>query len=302
MAHQGEIASLLTAVFWTITAMAFEISSKRIGSLTVNLLRLFLAIGFLSIFSFFYRGLLLPTDASWHAWFWLSISAIIGFVIGDLALFQSFVIIGARVALLIMSLVPPITAFIAWIILDEKLGMQNFAGMCITLIGIALVVLGRSNADQENNNSRRITLSYSLNGILLALLGAACQATGLVLSKYGMRDYDPFAASHIRVIVGGFAFALVFTVMGKWKGLGKSMKDTKAMLTLMLGAFFGPFLGVSFSLMAIKYANTGVASTIMAMAPVFIILPAVLIFKEKLKWKEVIGATLAVCGVAVFFL
>ena len=117
-----------------------------------------------------------------------------------------------------------------------------------------------------------------------------------------MGNYDHFAASHIRVIVGAFSFAILYTFMGKWKDLGPSLRDRKAMITLAIGAFFGPFLGVSFSLMAVKFANTGVASTIMSMAPVFIIAPAVLIFKEKLKWKEVIGALIAVAGVALFFL
>jgi drug/metabolite transporter (DMT)-like permease len=302
MPYKGEIAALLTALFWTVTAMAFEASSKRIGSLTLNLLRLFVAIGFFSVFSYFYRGMALPTDAPAHAWIWLSVSAIIGFVIGDFALFQSFILIGARVALLIMSLVPPITAFIAWLVLGEKLGLMNFIGMCVTLLGIALVVLGRGEAKEQENFFQRIKLSYSVNGILLAVLGAACQATGLVLSKLGMGDYDNFAASHIRVIVGAFSFAILFSFMGKWKGLTTSLKDKKAMIALVIGAFFGPFLGVSFSLMAVKFANTGVASTIMSMAPVFIIPPAVLFFKEKLKWKEVIGSTIAVVGVALFFL
>jgi len=69
-----------------------------------------------------------------------------------------------------------------------------------------------------------------------------------------------------------------------------------------LGAFFGPFLGVSFSLVAIKYTEAGIASTIMALVPVFIILPAVIFLKQKVTLTEILGAVVSVAGVALFFI
>ena len=101
ISHIGEIAALGTALSWTITAMAFEVASKRLGAITVNLLRLFLAFIFLGILNWFVRGTFLPLDASSHAWIWLSVSGLIGFVLGDLFLFQSFTIVGSRVSMLI---------------------------------------------------------------------------------------------------------------------------------------------------------------------------------------------------------
>jgi drug/metabolite transporter (DMT)-like permease len=74
------------------------------------------------------------------------------------------------------------------------------------------------------------------------------------------------------------------------------------MMLTGLGAFFGPFLGVSFSLIAIKYTEAGIASTIMALVPVFIIIPAVVIYKQKVTLPEILGAIVSVGGVALFFL
>jgi len=79
------------------------------------------------------------------------------------------------------------------------------------------------------------------------------------------------------------------------------LKNKSAMGRIGIGAFFGPFLGVSFSLLAVKYTTTGIASTLMALTPVMIILPARYIFKEKITTKEVVGAFIAVAGVVVFF-
>jgi drug/metabolite transporter (DMT)-like permease len=119
--YSGEIASLLVAFFWTITALSFEIASKRVGSLAVNILRLGFALVFLSVFSWFYRGYLLPTDADSHAWLWLSLSGLIGFVFGDYFLFKSYTLISSRIAMLIMTFVPPVTVLLGWIVLGERM-------------------------------------------------------------------------------------------------------------------------------------------------------------------------------------
>ena len=308
--HLGEFAALLTAVFWTITAIAFESAGKKVGSLSTNLIRLLLAFIFIGIYSQITRGSFIPFDASTHNWIWLSLSGLVGFVIGDLLLFEAYVVIGSRVSMLIMSLTPPITAFLGWLIMDEKLTKQNFLGMFLTIFGIMLVVLDRKSKNnskeekshQENGRRNKIKFSYPIIGILLAFGGAVGQGSGLVLSKFGMQDFDPFAATQIRVITGFIGFAILFVFMKRWKKVFEAVKNRGAMTRLSIGAFFGPFLGVSFSLLSVKYTTTGVASTIMAIVPVMIIPPAVIFFKEKITFKEVIGSVIAVGGVALFFI
>jgi drug/metabolite transporter (DMT)-like permease len=300
--HPGEWASVLTAVFWTITALAFEAASKRIGSLSVNLLRLFVGFIFLTIFSWFHRGILLPFDASTHAWIYLVASGLIGFVIGDLCLFQAFVVMGARISMLMMALSPPMTAFLGYLVFGETLSWKSGLGMLLTLSGIALVVLKHHPDENGNGTFRRFRFNVPAWGIILGLGGALGQAGGLILSKIGMKGHDTFAATQIRVIAGIAGFSVLIFFLGKWKEVFNSLKQTRAMFQLSLGAFFGPFLGVSFSLISIKYADAGIAATIMAMVPVLIIVPSAVIYKEKINLREVAGALLAVCGVAMFFL
>jgi len=292
----GEVAALATALCWTATSLAFESAGKRIGSLAVNLIRLVMAFGFLAAYTWTTRGRLLPTDASAHTWFWLSLSGVVGFTIGDLCLFRAFVVLGARLSMLLMSLVPPMTALIGLAILGEHLDPLDWLGMTITVAGVTWVVAERRPPQPGEPDS-----PHSRTGILLGVMGAAGQSVGLVLSKYGMRDYDPFAATHIRIIAGIVAFAVVFAVIGWWPTVFRALRNREAMVRTTVGAIFGPFLGVSLSLVAVKYTEAGVAATIMALVPVLIIPPAVLIQKERVTSRAVLGSLLAVGGVGLLF-
>jgi len=298
----GEIAGILTAVFWTVTSMAFESAGKKVGSLSVNLIRLVIAFFFIGFYSWAVRGFFFPTDATPFQWQWLALSGLVGFVIGDLLLFQALVVIGLRISMLVMALAPPFAAFIGWLVLGEVLSLTHLVGMAITLAGIVIVILKRERIDDHGTIVKRIRSGYSVQGILLALGGALGQGAGLVLSKKGMGDYDAFSASQIRVLTGIVGFIFILTFMKRWPRFMSALKNIPAMKRITLGAFFGPFLGVSFSLLAVQHTKAGIAATLMSITPVLIIAPAVFLFKEKINWKEILGAVITVIGIAFFFL
>ena len=289
----GELAALLTAICWTVCALCFEYSSKKVGSLTVNLLRLYVAFLLFCIFSYFFRHRALPTDASGSAWFWLGLSGLIGFVLGDLFLFNAFVIMGARTSMLIMALAPIATAVMGYWILNETLMLHHGIGMVMTISGVAAVILTRKNGSRQ--------LKHPLRGIVYAFIGMIGQAVGLVLSKYGMGDYSPLAATHIRIIAGMIGFSVLFFHFRAWGQFAASFRNPRAILFLIIGSIFGPFLGVYLSLFAIQRTSAGIASTIICIVPVLIIPFAVVLFKEKVNLKEVVGAVIAVIGTGIMF-
>ena len=297
--HQlfGEFAALFTAFCWTATALAFESATKKVGSLSVNIIRLVLAFIFLSLLNFLIRGIGFPADAGMHQWIWLGISGIIGFVIGDLFLFASYPLIGSRIAMLVMTLVPPLSAIIGYLFLGEILGFKEIAGMTLVVGGISLAIFSRG---QER--STKISLNHPVRGLLFAFIGAIGQATGLVFSKYGMADYNAFAATQIRIIAGISGFVLLVSFSGWWGQIFNTLRNKQAMKGIATGSFFGPFLGVSFSLIAIKYTSVGVAFSLMSIVPVLIIPPVILIFKQKVKIREIAGAVISIAGVCLLFI
>ncbi len=280
--------------------MAFESAGKRVGALSLNLIRLVIGLVFLSIYNAIINDGFIPT-ATHYQWFWLVMSGLMGFVLGDLFLFRAFIMIGARISMLIMAMVPPVTALIGWITLGEVLSGMEFLGMGITLLGIVLVMATKIDI-RKGAFGKTLKMGPLVLGCILALGGAVGQAAGLVLSKKGMQDMDAFSATQIRIIAGVVGFSIVITLFKRWKHLFGALKDLRAMKFMTIGSFTGPFLGVSFSLLAVQHTDTGIAATLMALTPVMIIPPAILMKKEKIKALEIIGALVSVGGVALFFL
>lgn len=289
--HTGEFAALGVSVCWTMSALFFEKAGHKIGSLSVNFIRLLFAIGFLGITTYFTRGIFFPTDATTYQWFWLGLSGVIGFFLGDLLLFQSYMVIGSRTAALIMSLAPMLTAVIGWFFLDEILSAKNIIAIVVSVSGIIIAIA-----------NRRMKLNIPLKGFLLAFGGAMGQAVGLILSKKGMGHYDPVSATQIRAIFGLLCFSFLLTGMHRWNKLGQAFRHTSAMKSVTVGAFFGPFVGVALGLFAIQQTKTGIASTLMGLVPIFIIVPSAIMFKEKIRPQQVIGAIITIIGASLFFL
>lgn len=294
--HYGEFAALLVAIFWTITALAFESATKKVGSIAVNIIRLVIGLLFLSTLTLILRGKFLPLDASMHNWIWLGVSGLIGFVIGDLFLFKSYSIVGSWFSMLMMTLAPPIAAIFGFIILGERMELKSLLGMSLTITGIGLTIFSKKSKNEK------FSLNKPAKGILYALIGAFGQGLGIVFSKFGMAEYDPFASTQIRIIIGLIGFGIIVSFAGRWNSIFSAVKNRKGMIGISIGSFFGPFLGVSFSLIAVKYTQTGIAATIMAIVPILIIPPSILFFKHKITLREMIGAILGVCGVMLFFI
>jgi drug/metabolite transporter (DMT)-like permease len=280
----------------------FSAAGVRVGSLVVNLLRMPIALVWFALWGLVVRGEVFPVDTSAHAWMWLSISGLVGFAFGDLCLFRAFVLIGPRLASLLMATAPPITAILGWLVLGERLSAIGILGMLLTTAGVAWTISVR-NAEVDPiaahvPHDRAARRRFAL-GVLLALGGALGQAGGLVLSKHGMRGDDPFASSQIRVLAGMLGFVVILTAMRRWPAVVRALSDRPAMVRLGLGATFGPFLGVALSLVAVQHTETGIAASLLATAPVLVIPLAIRFAGEKVGWSALAGTVLAVVGVVL---
>ena len=310
MNHIGQVISLVVAVLWTVTAIYSDKASHRIGTMSANVFRLTLPTFLLAMILWVTIGYPYPVYADARTWFWLALSAVVGYVFGDWCLFNCYLSIGARFGQLFMTLAPPMAAFAGWAMLGEQLSWRTALAMAVTLSGIAISILSR---DREHH----FKFTLPLKGILLGIGAGTGQGVGLVLSKIGLEHYSaalpaqtpelmqtmlPFASTMIRAIFGSIGFILLMTLSKELPRLKAAKRDHKALLYVLIMSLFGPVVGVSLSLMAVRYTDAGIASTLMALTPVLILIPAAVFDKQRIRFKEVIGVLVSMTGVALFFL
>lgn len=297
MLYLGELAAIITSITYAVNSTLFTVAGRVVGSTVVNRVRLVAACFFLSLAHWIFLGSLWPIGVEWDRWFWLGLSGIVGLVLGDAFLFQAFIWIGPRLSMLMMSLAPIIAAAAAWIFLGEKLSLWQLSGILITLIGIGWVVL-------EKNKYQPTDKENYLKGILFGLGGAAGQGLGVVLAKLGLEgSFSPISANFIRMITAMIVIWAATILQKKFMHtIKKAISNPKALWGIIGGAFSGPFLGVSLSLFALQHTSIGVASTLMALPPIFLLPVEKFIFKEKMGWGAVAGTMIALFGVGVLFL
>ncbi|HTY38073.1 MAG TPA: DMT family transporter [Bacteroidota bacterium] len=295
MNYVGETCALLTACCWSCSALAFSAATVRVGPVRLNVTRLVMAAVMLFA-TVVVAGIEVRLSSSQVRN--LVISGIVGLVIGDTYLFKSYENVGARMGMLIMSVSPAISAILAYVLLGEILGWAGAVGMLVTLIGIAIVVLDRR---EVLKGSRR---DHAL-GVLYGFIAAAGQGGGLVLAKMAFNEgeVNGFLASLVRI-----SSAMIVIVPLAWLA-GKNnnsieiyRKDKRALWLTFLGALLGPFFGITLSLVSVTYTTIGIAATLMATVPILMLPIVKFVLNEHVSWRAVLGAVVAVAGVAILFL
>lgn len=297
MLYLGELAAIATSMTYAVNSTLFTEAGLKVGSVVVNRIRLIAAFLFLSLGHWIFYGSFGPGFAEPERWLWLGLSGIVGLVMGDAFLFQAFVWVGPRISMLMMSLAPIIAGITAWIFLGEKLTAMQMIGILITLLGIGWVII-------DKNKANTATQRNYLKGILYGFGGAAGQGLGVVLAKNGLGgDFSALSANFIRMLVAMIVIWMITIIRREFRTTFQTATShPKALWWTIVGAFSGPFVGVSLSLFALQNTSIGVASTLMALPPIFLLPVEGLLYKERVGWGAVIGTIIALAGVAVLFL
>ena len=277
--------------------MLFTKATRQVGSIIVNRIRVLLALVFLMLLNWALYGYVLPINAGADRWLWFALSGAIGYALGDVFLFQSFLCIGAQRGMLMMSLAPLMSAGLAWIFFGEVLTGMQMLGVIVTLVGIAWVILRRNQSEPNQ-------ICSPVQGVLFGLGAATGQAVGYVLSKQGLTDnFSPIAGNSIRMLAAVIVLWTLASIQGKtMETINRMREKPKVLGWLTLAAITGPVLGATLSLFALQHTQVGIASTLIALPPVFLLPVSWLVFKEKFDWGAVFGTLVAIGGVALLFL
>ena len=298
----GELIAILTTLCWSLGIFPFTEASKRIGVAPINQYRLLLAWLIISVILFFWNDLNiieLFTTPQPHHYVFLGLSGIIGFSIGDYCSFTSFKLLGPKLGSLYTTFAPGAALLIGYIALNESVNLIGILGMLITVSGVIWLTLSK----KDSTAALKIGYTRDKKGIVYGIIGALCQGTGLVLSKYGMDYYsDKLPTMHAVWIRLLFAFSAAFIVS---IFAGKLRLNSKPILTneknnlpfMFLGTLLGPVLGVTLSLFAIQKLEVAVAQTIFALLPLFVLPISLIVYKEKITIHSIFACVISLGGV-----
>jgi drug/metabolite transporter (DMT)-like permease len=294
----GEIAALSAASLWAAASVVYSRLGLKIPPLQLNFYKGIVAIALILITLIIQQASFAGVSLATVVLF--ALSGVVGIGLGDTAYFAALNTIGARRTLLLETASPPIGALLALIFLKEQLTVNAWCGILLTLIGILTVIGDRAPSVTGDNNS------LPFWGIIWAILAAIAQACGAVISRFALlqSDISPLQSTLIRLL-GGTAIALMLLIFASflnttqpkltWKLSPKVFRGTA------IAAFGSTYLGIWLQQTALKFAPTGIAQTLLATSPLFV-LPIVTIMGEKINIRAVLGVLIAVAGISLLFL
>jgi drug/metabolite transporter (DMT)-like permease len=298
--HFGETMALTAAMIFAWTSLFFTSAGRRLGVTTVNLLRLPGAVLCLGTTHYVLNGRLWPEGLAPIDQLWIALSGVVGLAIGDSALFKAFTLVGPRRSMTMMALAPVFTAVFAWLVLDERLGLLALGGIAVAITGVILAILGGGGGSGIFGN---LSPAVRRRGALLAGIGAMGQGLGVVFAKMGMTgsDLDPLGTTLVRLAWAAVAFWVVIVPRLDVAGTRRRLRDHRGVLTLVAAILLGPFISVWISIVAIRHTEAGIAQTLLGMVPVFVMLPAWLVHRDRPTPLSFLGILVAVAGGALLF-
>lgn len=290
----GAIAALASAFCWAWAAILFRKLGNTVSATAMNLSKGVIA-------AIFLLGLLLlmgeltsiaSVDPS-SIWF-LALSGIIGICLGDTLYFVTLVRLGPRITLLMGALIPVVVAITAIIFLGEQIASLAILGLLLTIAGVVLVLWEKAPENVSEIHWR--------TGIWFGLLFVLLEAIGIVLTKVGVEDVPSVQATFIRQVaaIGGLTFWGL--AVGSLLGWMEPLKDPRIRLRVIFAAIIGALLGTWLSVFALKYTYASVAAALNSTSPLFVLPLAAFMMKERISGKAVLGASMAVLGIAGYFL
>lgn len=289
-----ELAALGTATCWATTGIIATDAIRALGPFHFNLIRQVFVSVILAAVVLGSGTLALP---GWQGAAVLAVSGIVGILLGDTLNFAAVGRLGPRRAGAVFALNAPMAAVLGWLVLGERLGAQAWAGIAVTVAGVALAILGRPASGAHRLEQVWGGLGA---GVLFGLGAALGQATGALIARPWMAGgLDPYAGSLLRVGASGLAMGVLAAL--PYAPPRPREVSSRVLLLTAATALIGLLLGMTLFLYALQGSQTGIIATLSATSPVIILPLLWLRTGQRPTLTSWAGAGLAVLGLALIF-
>ena len=291
----GAAAALGSAALWAITNLILRGQVTKLGGAAANGWRTtFSALSF-SIIFFLLRqpGDLLTIPMRTLAT--LLASMMLSLVLGDILQFTAIARLGVALAMPISSCYPIFTLVIAFVVLGEPITVRAVLGAFLVVIGVVLVALPRRPLDEAEQAQRRALTKNHWIGVAIARTAAICAAFSTTLMRVAIKDLDTLVANMIRLPVSAVICSAIGTAQRRalpWR------IERWRFGPLLLAGLVSMGSGVLY-LNAIKLAGASKTATLNASAPIFGLIGAILILRERPANRNILGTLVAFAGIAL---
>lgn len=304
----GELFALAAAATWAIGSLLFARIGRRVSPGAMNLGKCLAAALLLSAV----RVALAPTlggvklDAAIAVP--LVLSGVAGLTLGDTAYFGAIVALGVPRAILLLSAAPVFATVGGVLFLGEAIGAREGAGIGLTLLGIAIVVVARSPvavvSGRPGTPGDPDARSKVRRGVILGVLAAMGQAGGNLLSRKALGlGIDPLGAAATRLAAGVTGLVIGAAIFGQARPWARELGRDRAWAKVAGASLIGTFGGIWLSQLAIaRCSSTGVATTLLATSPIFALPLAHFVGHERVSARGVLGTVVALAGVVTLSL
>ena len=297
------IAALAASVLFAASITCGHRATKLIGGASANFWRLVIATILLGIWSF---GFGIGFGGAGFTFFF--VSGLLGFGVGDVALYQALPRLGSRLAMLFTQcLAAPFAVVIERIWLGTQLSWLQILCISVILGGVALA-LAPHESEKRDPREWRLGAMFGVLSGLGGALGAVFSRRAFVAAATANETIDGANAAFQRII-GGVLVAGIFLAIVRWKksralasaaGEDDCSHDARerkrVWIWVVCNAIAGPTLGVSCMQWALRNNPTGVVLAIVAMTPLAVIPLARLFEGEKPTIYSLLGSIVAVAG------
>lgn len=289
----------LTVFLFASSAICGRRLTMMMDSMWANWVRLGLAASFLCVIAMLTGGLKLSSPA--FPWYFLS--GIVGFGLGDMALFLAYARLGSRLTLVLnLCLAPLFAAAGEMTILETTIAGSQFVAMGVVLLGVIIAVSDRrSTADQ--------VIGSRAEGFFWAIVAGLGQGCGGVISRWAVlyaegQTIAPFCQAFQRCL-GGLSWVTITTLacypmlLRTGRRVFDQSPDWLRLGPWMLGAaLFGPVVGVAcFQWSLVKVENAAYVQAVISTTPIAIIPLAWFFERDRPTSRSIFGAVIAIGGV-----
>jgi drug/metabolite transporter (DMT)-like permease len=287
----GGLFALSAAMMWAVASIMWRKLGDSVSSLAMNLGKGLVALVILgAIFAVTGIGHIPGRD-----WLMLSVSGLLGITLGDTLFFLALMRLGPRRMLLMDALIPVATAGLAFAILGERLTPMGWVGGVLVIGGVVWVMRERMPQNVGDAPGEG-------GGGWLALGAVACNAVSILLAKGAASTTDPIDATFVRILAGVAGLVVYGGVRMELRTWLAPFAKPRLLGVLVVASVIGTFFGIWFAQAALTHTTATVATILKGTTPIFILPLAIIFLKEKISPRAVVGAVVAVVGVAILFL